>query len=123
MLPDNQRGMLVTRSTFVGTGAYAGRWLGDNTAAWSHMKDSIIGEHAAGDACFSGARSADVNAPAADVAAIDDDAGVADVSAAGAVAKRLFSLCLFRYDRIQLVRHSVREYRVLPPPFSSAGAA
>ena len=40
---DNRRGMILTRSSFVGTGQYAGRWLGDNTADWEHLRDSIIG--------------------------------------------------------------------------------
>ncbi len=33
----------ISRSTFPTSGSYAGHWLGDNTAAWSHIKYNIIG--------------------------------------------------------------------------------
>ncbi|NXL87160.1 MGAL glucoamylase, partial [Alectura lathami] len=38
-----ERGMVVTRSTFPGSGRWSGHWLGDNTAAWDQMAKSIIG--------------------------------------------------------------------------------
>ncbi|KAK3872832.1 hypothetical protein Pcinc_022087 [Petrolisthes cinctipes] len=38
-----QRGLVVTRSTFPSSGRWAGHWLGDNTALWSHLRNSIIG--------------------------------------------------------------------------------
>ncbi|XP_042534803.1 sucrase-isomaltase, intestinal isoform X2 [Dipodomys spectabilis] len=39
----NQRGFILTRSTFAGTGRYAAHWLGDNTASWEQMEWSITG--------------------------------------------------------------------------------
>ncbi|XP_064256732.1 LOW QUALITY PROTEIN: maltase-glucoamylase-like [Passer domesticus] len=38
-----ERGLVVTRSTFPGSGRWAGHWLGDNSAAWDQMGKSIIG--------------------------------------------------------------------------------
>ncbi|XP_050176741.1 maltase-glucoamylase-like [Myiozetetes cayanensis] len=38
-----ERGLLITRSTFPGSGRWAGHWLGDNTAAWDQLHKSIIG--------------------------------------------------------------------------------
>ncbi|XP_030826535.1 LOW QUALITY PROTEIN: maltase-glucoamylase, intestinal-like, partial [Camarhynchus parvulus] len=38
-----ERGIVVTRSTFPGSGRWAGHWLGDNTAAWDQMGKSIVG--------------------------------------------------------------------------------
>ncbi|KAL5015728.1 hypothetical protein ScPMuIL_005317, partial [Solemya velum] len=38
-----ERSMLLTRSSFPGSGKYAGHWLGDNDAEWRHLKHSIIG--------------------------------------------------------------------------------
>ena len=38
-----ERGIVISRSTFVGSGKYGGRWLGDNTSKWPHLKDSIVG--------------------------------------------------------------------------------
>nr|XP_045599911.1 maltase-glucoamylase, intestinal-like [Procambarus clarkii] len=38
-----QRGLVVTRSTFPGTGQWAGHWLGDNRSNWTDMAHSIIG--------------------------------------------------------------------------------
>ncbi|KAL8616022.1 hypothetical protein ACOMHN_014984 [Nucella lapillus] len=38
-----ERSVVISRSTFPGSGKYAGHWLGDNTSIWSHLADSIIG--------------------------------------------------------------------------------
>ncbi|XP_048581459.1 sucrase-isomaltase, intestinal [Nematostella vectensis] len=38
-----KRSMVFSRSTFAGTGAYAGHWLGDNVARWDQLHASIIG--------------------------------------------------------------------------------
>ncbi|KAG1696093.1 Maltase-glucoamylase, intestinal [Nymphon striatum] len=38
-----ERSMVVTRSTFVSSGRYAGHWLGDNTSEWPFMHQSIVG--------------------------------------------------------------------------------
>ncbi|NWR66177.1 MGA protein, partial [Bucorvus abyssinicus] len=38
-----ERGIVVTRSTFPGSGRWSGHWLGDNTAAWNQLDKSIIG--------------------------------------------------------------------------------
>ncbi|CAM4768266.1 unnamed protein product [Rotaria magnacalcarata] len=40
---ENKRSIVISRSTFPTSGSYAGHWLGDNTAAWSHLKYNIIG--------------------------------------------------------------------------------
>ena len=37
-----KRGLVLTRSTFAGTGAFASHWLGDNVANWDHLHHSII---------------------------------------------------------------------------------
>lgn len=37
------RGMVISRSTFPGSGQYVGHWLGDNAANWQHLRDSIVG--------------------------------------------------------------------------------
>ena len=38
-----KRSMVLSRSTFAGSGQYAGHWLGDNQARWAAVGDSIIG--------------------------------------------------------------------------------
>ncbi|NXV53114.1 MGA protein, partial [Uria aalge] len=38
-----ERGVVVTRSTYPGSGKWSGHWLGDNTAAWHQLDKSIIG--------------------------------------------------------------------------------
>ncbi|NXS33395.1 MGA protein, partial [Pomatostomus ruficeps] len=38
-----ERGIVITRSTYPGSGRWAGHWLGDNTAAWDQLHKSIIG--------------------------------------------------------------------------------
>ncbi|XP_076056755.1 sucrase-isomaltase, intestinal-like [Oratosquilla oratoria] len=38
-----KRPMVLTRSTFPGSGHFGIHWLGDNTADWEHMRMSIIG--------------------------------------------------------------------------------
>jgi alpha-glucosidase (family GH31 glycosyl hydrolase) len=40
---ENKRSIVISRSTFPTSGSYAGHWLGDNTAAWAHIKYNIIG--------------------------------------------------------------------------------
>ncbi|NWQ86908.1 MGA protein, partial [Burhinus bistriatus] len=39
----NERGIVVTRSTYPSSGKWSGHWLGDNTAAWNQLDKSIIG--------------------------------------------------------------------------------
>uniref|UniRef100_A0A8C0HDR0 Maltase n=1 Tax=Chelonoidis abingdonii TaxID=106734 RepID=A0A8C0HDR0_CHEAB len=39
----NERGIVITRSTYPSSGKWAGHWLGDNTAAWDQLYKSIIG--------------------------------------------------------------------------------
>lgn len=38
-----ERSLVITRSTFVGSGSFGGHWLGDNDSQWPHMHQSIIG--------------------------------------------------------------------------------
>ncbi|CAJ0607276.1 unnamed protein product [Cylicocyclus nassatus] len=38
-----KRGFVVSRSTFVSNGHYAGHWLGDNSAQWEDLRAGIIG--------------------------------------------------------------------------------
>ncbi|NWY95283.1 MGA protein, partial [Loxia curvirostra] len=38
-----ERGIVISRSTFPSSGRWVGHWLGDNTAAWDQMHKSIIG--------------------------------------------------------------------------------
>ncbi len=40
---ENKRSVVISRSTFPTSGKYSGHWLGDNTAAWPHLKYNIIG--------------------------------------------------------------------------------
>ncbi|XP_050403277.1 maltase-glucoamylase [Patella vulgata] len=38
-----KRGMVISRSTYPGSGRYSGHWLGDNGSGWRDMAESIIG--------------------------------------------------------------------------------
>ena len=38
-----KRGLVISRSTFPGSGKHAGHWLGDNSASWDDVRLSIIG--------------------------------------------------------------------------------
>lgn len=38
-----ERSIVISRSTFPGSGKYAGHWLGDNNSAWAELRRSIIG--------------------------------------------------------------------------------
>ncbi|XP_050163983.1 sucrase-isomaltase, intestinal [Myiozetetes cayanensis] len=38
-----ERGIVITRSTYPSSGRWAGHWLGDNAAAWDQLGKSIIG--------------------------------------------------------------------------------
>ncbi|XP_068026417.1 LOW QUALITY PROTEIN: maltase-glucoamylase-like [Melanerpes formicivorus] len=39
----NERGIIITRSTYPSSGKWGGHWFGDNTAAWDQLTKSIIG--------------------------------------------------------------------------------
>ena len=36
--------MVISRSTFPGSGSYAGHWLGDNDSTWEQLRLSVIGK-------------------------------------------------------------------------------
>ena len=38
-----KRSLVLSRSTFPGSGTMAGKWLGDNASIWIHMYRSIVG--------------------------------------------------------------------------------
>jgi len=38
-----KRGVVISRSTFTGSGRHAGHWLGDNLSDWPSMAQSIVG--------------------------------------------------------------------------------
>jgi alpha-glucosidase (family GH31 glycosyl hydrolase) len=38
-----ERGLVIGRSTFPGSGQFAGHWLGDNLSEWPALAESIIG--------------------------------------------------------------------------------
>jgi len=42
-LGGSKRGIVVGRSTFVGSGHLSGHWLGDNYSDWPNLRESIIG--------------------------------------------------------------------------------
>lgn len=39
-----KRSMVLSRSTFPGSGKHIGHWLGDNDSQWAQLKESIIGK-------------------------------------------------------------------------------
>ena len=39
-----ERGMVISRSTFPGSGSHAGHWLGDNDSSWEQLRLSVIGK-------------------------------------------------------------------------------
>lgn len=39
-----KRSMVLSRSTFPGSGKHIGHWLGDNDSQWVQLKESIIGK-------------------------------------------------------------------------------
>ena len=38
-----ERSLVLTRSTYPGSGKVGGHWLGDNESKWPHLAESIIG--------------------------------------------------------------------------------
>ena len=40
----NERGIVISRSTYPSSGTMTGHWLGDNDSSWAHMRDSVIGK-------------------------------------------------------------------------------
>ena len=38
-----KRSLVISRSTYPGSGTHTGHWLGDNTSQWKHMLNSIAG--------------------------------------------------------------------------------
>ena len=38
-----KRGLVLSRSTFVGSGRWVAHWLGDNFSNWSNLRASVIG--------------------------------------------------------------------------------
>ncbi|CAH1773121.1 unnamed protein product [Owenia fusiformis] len=38
-----KRGLVISRSTYPGSGAHAGHWLGDNASKWKDLHESVIG--------------------------------------------------------------------------------
>lgn len=41
---NKRRGIIISQSTYAGSGLYAGHGLGDNSASWTDMRLSIVGE-------------------------------------------------------------------------------
>ena len=39
-----ERGMVISRSTFPGSGSHAGHWLADNDSSWEQLRLSVIGK-------------------------------------------------------------------------------
>ena len=39
-----KRGLVISRSTYPGSGTHCGHWLGDNASQWPHIRQSIPGQ-------------------------------------------------------------------------------